>query len=626
MRKTRLPLFVVLAVCAAWLLGCGAPAVKEEAEKAPAPAVAAAPGAVDEAKCYGCHDEIQALKAGNKHQAVNCGSCHYDTAEHLADSDKRPGTRFDPEACGGCHKDQYESFGRLNLKKLARLEKSLPTERSPNPLWDKLMMGHGFTKEHAAPRSHKFMLIDHLVVDRAYGGRFQPKNGWSYVAVPGVQKAWDVLVDLYPETNEHKAFLPESAPAANPTCLQCKTQDQILRWKFMGDKDEKAKWDRTSNVVEFARTLQNGLNCFYCHDPHAAKPRIVRDALIQALTRPAKDTLWHEDPRATKIEVKEFRDGFRKIALLEKYDPKLQCGQCHVEYNCNPGFDPKTGEYSIKAADVRNNHFPFKDVFRIYDHYNALGFRDFKHGLTGGLLWKAQHPEAETYWNSVHDKAGASCNDCHMPKVTNAEGKVYTTHFNTSPRNYLKATCLSANCHPKLTEEQAIYEIDSVKSYIKGKMRKAEFWLAALIDKIGEGKKAGLPGDLIQEAQEQHQKAHVLWEWWTAENSDGFHNPKAARESLTRSVVESKKGIKLVDDALAGKTAKAEAGAAPAVVAPAPKPVSVSPPAEPAGARPVIKEEAVAPAAAPPATAPAPAPAMEAPKPAEAPAPAEPAK
>jgi formate-dependent nitrite reductase cytochrome c552 subunit len=399
------------------------------------------------------------------------------------------------------------------------------------------------------------MLVDHLLVDRAYGGRFQSKNGWGYVSTQGVLRAWDLLEDRYPESKEHKPFIPESAAAANPTCLQCKTQDQILKWKFMGDKDPKAKWDRSSNVVEFVKDLSNAMNCFMCHDPHAAKPRIVRDGLIGALTRPEKDTLWHKDKTATKIDVKEFRGGFRKIALLERYDAKLQCGQCHVEYNCNPGFDPKTGEYSIKAADPRTNHFPFKDVFQIYDHYNALGFRDFRHQLTGGLLWKAQHPEAETYWNSRHDKAGASCNDCHMPKVMNRQGKVYTSHWQTSPRNYVKETCLAQKCHPKLTEAQALYEIDSVKSFIKGKMRKSEFWLSALIDKIVEGKKAGLGGDVIRDAQEQHQKAHVLWEWWTAENSDGFHNPDMARQSLTRSVEESKKGIKIVADALEKKPA-----------------------------------------------------------------------
>jgi len=60
---------------------------------------------------------------------------------------------------------------------------------------------------------------------------------------------------------------------------------------------------------------------------------------------------------------------------------------------------------------------------------------------------------------------------------------------------------------------------------------------------------------VIREAQEQHQKAHVLWEWWTAENSDGFHNPSLARESLTKSMEESKKGIRLIADAMAKKTA-----------------------------------------------------------------------
>jgi len=94
-------------------------------------------------------------------------------------------------------------------------------------------------------------------------------------------------------------------------------------------------------------------------------------------------------------------------------------------------------------------------------------------------------------------------------------------------------------------------------------MRKAEFWLDALIDKILEGKKAGLAADVIKQAQDQHLKAHILWEYWTAENSDGFHNPELARESLTRSVDESMKGIKIINDALgAPKTAAAAPAAA----------------------------------------------------------------
>jgi formate-dependent nitrite reductase cytochrome c552 subunit len=185
---------------------------------------------------------------------------------------------------------------------------------------------------------------------------------------------------------------------------------------------------------------------------------------------------------------------------------------------------------------------------------------DFKHALTGGLLWKAQHPESETFYNSKHAKAGVSCDSCHTPKMKDKKtGKTYTSHFAVSPRVQLKETCLASKCHPTWTEEQAKYSMDSIKAFGKGKMRKAEFWLAALIDKIVEGKKAGLAEDVIKQAQDQHLKAHILWEYWTAENSDGFHNPELARESLTRSVDESTRGIKIINDALAAKTTTAAA-------------------------------------------------------------------
>lgn len=397
------------------------------------------------------------------------------------------------------------------------------------------------------------MLVDQFAVDRAFGGRFQGKNGWNYIFDKG--RVWDVLVDKYPDNKEQKTFIPQTAAAANPVCMQCKTQDQILKWSYMGDKVEgKTTWDRTSNVVEYVKDLQHGLNCITCHDPHAAKPRIVRDGLIQALTRKEADTLWHKDPKHTNIKVIDMgvRGFTRKIALLDKYDTRLQCGQCHVEYNCNPGTDTKTGE-PVKMSDQRTNHFPYKDVFGLYEHYvNQINFLDWKHGLTGGLLWKAQHPESETYYNSKHAKAGVGCDDCHTPKMKAKNGKMFTSHFAVTPKAMLKETCLK--CHPKWTEEMARYSIDSVKAYGRGKMRKAEFHLSALIDKILEGKKAGLGDDVIKQAQDQHLRAHILWEYWTAENSDGFHNPEMARESLTKSVDESQKGIKLINDALAAKT------------------------------------------------------------------------
>jgi formate-dependent nitrite reductase cytochrome c552 subunit len=550
MRKRKVLVFIVaaaLVITASWLTVASA---QKAAPEKP----------VKAESCYGCHDTIKQLHTMGKHKGINCASCHSGTAKHLANPgpDTRPATNTAWEVCGGCHKEQYESFMKVSYHRPARDEKSQLTNRSPNPFWDKLMAGHGFTKEHALTRSHVHMLTDHLVVDRAYGGRFQGRNGWNYILERG--KAWDILEDKYPDNKEHKAFIPQSAAAANPVCLQCKTQDQILKWSYMGEPVKGAQWSRTSNVVEFVKDLQHGLNCFTCHDPHAAKPRIVRDGLIEALTRPEGDTLWHQDPKRTPIKVIDMGvRGFpRKIALLEYYDSRLQCGQCHVEYNCNPGTNPKTGE-KVAMGDKRTNHFPYKDVFGLYDHYvNKLSFLDFKHGLTDGLLWKAQHPESEAFYNSKHAKYGVSCDDCHTPKVKDKKtGKVYTSHFAVTPKVQLKETCLASKCHPKWTEEQAKYSIDSIKAFGKGKMRKAEYWLSALIDKIVAAKKAGVDPEVIKQAQDQHLKAHILWEFWTAENSDGFHNPEMARESLTKSVDESQKGIKLINDAMAAKTAAA---------------------------------------------------------------------
>ncbi|MEF3255320.1 MAG: ammonia-forming cytochrome c nitrite reductase subunit c552, partial [Deferribacterales bacterium] len=511
---------------------------------------------VDYNKCYECHDTIKELRGMGKHSKLACENCHGNIEAHLKEPTNHPTVYTEWQACGKCHKEQFESFMHVSKHRPARDEKSQLTNRAPNPFWDKLMMGHGFTKEHALTRSHPFALLDQVLVDRAAGGRFQPKNGWMYVN-EGPKKIWDVIVDTQPGS-DHKVFMKQTAAAVNPVCFQCKTQDHILDWAYLGDPNVGAPFSRKSNPTAMiqSKKLQHAMNCYICHDPHAAKPRVVRDGLIAALTRPKADTLWHKDPNHTNIKVIDMgmRGYTRKIAILDKYDTRLQCGQCHVEYVCNPGSERTTGK-AVGYDSPLTNHFPYKDVLSMYDHYvNQLNFTDYVHPLTGAKLVKFQHPESETYYNSKHAKVGAGCDTCHMPKVQDKKTKkVYTYHNAVTPKHDIKASCLTAKCHSNWTEEDAKYAIDSVKAYIKGKMRKAEFWLSTLIDKIVEGKNADLPADVIAKAQDYHVKAHILWEWWTAENSDGFHNPTMARESLAQSIDASMAGVKLIDDALKAK-------------------------------------------------------------------------
>ena len=502
---------------------------------------------IDQAGCFTCHPEIQKLMSKGKHsQGINCVLCHPETSTHVKDSSQKPVTRVDPEACASCHKEQYQSSRIIHWKSKAKLEKSVPTGRSPKS--DLLLMPHGFTKEHDEPRSHVFMLPDFMIVDRAFGGRFQLKD-WTYIDKAG--KLWDVIIDTEKE-------LPQTAKAANTVCLTCKTSDAVLKWPYMGDPNPNTPLKRAPNpaAIEMAKGIQYPMGCIHCHDPHAAKGRVIRDALIEAIVD-RKEGTYPYDPQKSKETTMEkiwFKRGgkdFRAMGILNKPDSNLMCAQCHVEYNCNPGIDTKTGQVTA-MDDRRANYFPWANVFDVGKKYETINFKDFKHAITGALLTKLQHPDAETQWGSKHERAGVECKDCHMPKIKQ-KGKEYTLHGAGRPRYMLKDTCL--RCHPDWTEQEAEYQIDAIQAYTRGKMRKAEFSLGQLIDTYALAEDLGVSEDILMDVRKEHDRASTLWEWWTAENSDGFHNPEQARQSLAESVNASQKGIEILNKAIRQKIA-----------------------------------------------------------------------
>jgi nitrite reductase (cytochrome c-552) len=516
---------------------------------------------VDAMQCYDCHSQVEDMHTVGKHATVNCVHCH-DASKHVETAStrrmgERPVTRKDHEACATCHAAQFNSFVSVRHESHPRVEKASPVSRSPR--FDTLIGQHGFSFEHAEPRSHAFMLVDHLIVDRAYGGRFQYQD-WTKVTdgIGAARGAWTVLKDLDPTTNDQRRFLSQTATAANPVCMHCKSADVILDWAYMGDEHPAAEWSRTSNVVDFARNLNHPLNCFMCHDPHSAGPRVTRDGLIHAVVDQGLGTYPHDAEKSQRITLTPVtfqREGqdFRKIGLLNVADSNLMCGQCHVEYNCNPGFQ-QSDNAPVGMADRRTNHFFWSNVFDYKEAAKRIDFFDYRHVGTGAMVPKLQHPELETFWGSKHERNGVMCADCHMPKVTSENGLTYTSHSQRTPRDAISSTCL--NCHDGWTEAEANYAIDYIKEYTHGKIMKAEFWLARMIDLFPVAKRAGVSEEVLNEVRALHYDAHLHWEWWTAENSVGFHNPDQARESLMTSITASKAGVAKLNEALDAIAAK----------------------------------------------------------------------
>lgn len=110
--------------------------------------------------------------------------------------------KVDTKTCGSCHPAQFNSMYKINEERIPRFSKKNSASVAPNPFFDRALGAHGFTKEHDLPRSHAFAALDQYLCDRAFGGRFEPKEGWMYLGQgDGAFRVWDVINDKYPEDN-----------------------------------------------------------------------------------------------------------------------------------------------------------------------------------------------------------------------------------------------------------------------------------------------------------------------------------------------------------------------------------------------------------------------------------------
>lgn len=368
------------------------------------------------------------------------------------------------------------------------------------PYLKNLWLGYPFSYEYRAARGHTYAVKDILHIDRI--NRYAEKGG---------------------------------LPA---TCWNCKTPKMMNYVKEHGDDF----WAKDFN--EFRENFDEDeltIGCANCHDPANMELRLYSE--------PLKDHL--------KLAGKDFK------TLSRNEQRTLVCAQCHVEYY----FQDKGFGAAKKPV------FPWekgKDPEQIYEYYKTRGdttipgfegnFVDWVHPVSQTPMLKAQHPEYETWHNGVHGAAGVSCADCHMNYLRMDGKKKISNHQWTSP---LKDPDLKAcrQCHtdktPAYLKERVLYtqhkvweqlmiaQDISVKAHEAIRMA-AEF----------AGQKPADYDKLMIEAREMCRKGQFFWDYVSAENSVGFHNPVKAMDTLIKSQQYSQKAVDTAIKAAAFTTAE----------------------------------------------------------------------
>jgi nitrite reductase (cytochrome c-552) len=283
------------------------------------------------------------------------------------------------------------------------------------------------------------------------------------------------------DVNEIKR-INEKSPA---TCYSCKSSNNPALWAEMGMEAYDAML-----FSDMKPKIQNSIGCANCHEAGTLRLIVTNPALENGLKAQGKD--W------TTFSRQEMRT--------------VVCANCHVEY--------------YFAGDHKFLTFPWEKGTRVenmVDYYNEIGFKDWEYPETKTPALKAQHPEYEMFTaGSTHYNAGVSCADCHMPYTRDGAAK-YSSHDVHSPLLNPELAC--GQCHTDV--KYVTGRVAEIQDQVyKTKIATED----ALVDAIAALKLAtanpAADATLLDEARQLHRKAQFMWDFVSAENSMGFHNPE----------------------------------------------------------------------------------------------------
>lgn len=453
----------------------------------------------------------------------------------------------DPEPWGANWPHHFDGWKSTAGDKFYGGSNAMPQSKLETQPWLKrLYAGYAFSLDYREARGHAYMLYDQAVTERitkkpqagaclhchgsttvlyrkmgleAMGEDASDETLAAEFNMPAVQRGFEeVSTKTYQEVLALLKQMPDGTPNENQPVFP-PAPDGGFTGEFAGQP-----------VPENHPAIGEAhpVTCIDCHDPDSMAIRVTRPGFVNGIAALAEG----DAPVPHLPSVERWRKGDR----AKPYDPNQDatrqemrsfvCGQCHVEYYC---------------ANKMTLTFPWKNGLKMEDLEKTWEettfpdggeFFDYKHGETGALVYKVQHPEFELWSQGIHARSGVSCADCHMPYERVGAAKV-SNHHVRSPLENLNAACQT--CH-HVSEGQLRERIETMQSKNLALMDRAASAMTDMLDAILEAKASGTDEAALADVLKLQRKAMWRLDYISSENSRGFHADQEAARILGESI------------------------------------------------------------------------------------------
>lgn len=464
----------------------------------------------------------------------------------------------DPEPWGQNWPHQFDGWKATAGDKFYGGANAMPESKLDTHPWLKrLYAGYAFSIDYREARGHAYMLYDQGVTERitqrpqagaclhchASTTVLYRKAGLEAMGLPADDEALGEDFNMpavirgfqelsrkpYSEVLAMLVAAPDGTPGENTPVVP-----QPPVGGFTG---EFAGKPIPQDHAALAGGEAHPVSCIDCHDPQSMAVRITRPGFMLGMAALAESN----DPVPHMPSVEQWRRGDRSTP----YDPNelatraemrsFVCGQCHVEYYCATKDTlefPWGNGLKMEHLEAHWDNKTFPD---------GTPFHDYKHGETGALIHKVQHPEFELWSQGVHARNGVSCADCHMPYERVGAMKV-SSHNIQSPLKNINNACQT--CH-KVSEHDLRERVETIQSRTMALMDRAAHAMTDMLDAILEAKAAGATDEQLAPIFDLQRKAMWRLDYISSENSRGFHAAQEAARILGESIDYSRQATSM---------------------------------------------------------------------------------